>query len=569
MLFLATALAGPWTLPVTMEIREGHLAVLVAGEARYVTEPSCTTSRTCIASARGLDAWPEWQREPIAGRLLTPHCDEGDLWACVALDAVRETGEVAWACVEDHATCMALVDAHPDLPDGPRLLEAACEASVGDACVRRGEGLPDEDRLVWLGRACEADVACEERDVLAEDLKRRELADRCASEGPACLELADRIGKDGSFRELGHEDWILEACVAGDPTGCHRFEMQTGRWGIDDPVVRKMLERVEQRCALDEPDAGACRVAGSLLRRTRVRDERYLEALERFTRGCEHGDGKACIEAGEYRRLGKARKHDLAPRELWEMGCGYAHTGSCTALGFDLVVRRRTREEGFEVLQTACDSGGGEACGRLGELVERKEPDNARVWFEAACAAEDGLGCRKLAQAQLGREKLVPHHDAFVPMTGACDQRDAVACMQVAGAHERMKSAWDDEQRYARTRQGCEAGGIDGVLACRAQAQLLKKGKGVEKDRPAGKALAKAYSRKLPPRLLRITLGVGVPALTNLGFEGLLPARMPVGRFSVHGEIARAEMSEDGMLGGLLDSGAGTTSASAVARYYL
>lgn len=221
------------------------------------------------------------------------------------------------------------------------------------------------------------------------------------------------------------------------------------------------------------------------------------------------------------------------------------------------------------MLETACDGGGGQACGLLGASMERRDPENAVLYFERACEAEDGLGCRKLGMLELDRDKLVPHHDAYVALDNACTFRDAVACLETAKAHGRMKTSWDDEQRYQRTKAGCEAGSVDGVLACRAQAKLLKRGVGVEKDRAAAKALAKAYSRKRPPRMLRVTAGVGVPALTNLGFEALVPIKLPVGRLSVHGELSSVRMSSAGPIGGLIDSDGGATHGNVVGRYYL
>lgn len=315
---LAAAFAAP--PPLSFTETDGYLGVVWQGEEVFRVEPTCTTSRDCLRKSRKLVAWPAWQREPVAERLLGPHCDEGDLWACIGMDAVRGAGDVAWACIDEHADCLLLVDAQPDSPSVPLLLESACEAKNGEACVRRGEGLADPERLEWLDRACEAGTACEERDVLAERVARRELADRCWEDGNACMDLADRLGSDETFDDLGADDWVLESCVTGEPRGCQRFELQTGRWGLDDPVVQGMLARLEQRCGAAEPEAGACRVAGSLLRRTRVRDERYLTALERLTTACEQGDGEACIQAGSFRKLGKARKHPLDSRDFWETG---------------------------------------------------------------------------------------------------------------------------------------------------------------------------------------------------------------------------------------------------------
>lgn len=562
---VVTALAGG----LSFGENDGRVGVFWEGVELYRGAPSCTTSRDCIRTARTLSDWPSWQRPTVADHLLGPHCEEGDLWACVASEGVRRDDESAWSCIDEPASCLAFVEQVPDSVHVPALLEETCEAEVGEACVRRGELAEDAERLKWWTAGCALDVGCAERDALAERLEREALAERCASDGAACLELAERLEEGETFQDRRPEGWVLEACVVGDATGCRAFEMQTGRWGLEDGVVRDMLDELEGRCAAEPMDAGACRVAGSLLRRTRVRDARYGMALDRLQRACEGGDGLACLEGGTYRRIGKARRHPFARESFWATGCSGGHAASCTASGEHLVQRRRTREEGYTVLQSACDEGEGRACGLVGVASERRDPERATALFTQSCEASDGLGCRKLGELQLGRDKLVPEHEAFVALSEACDERDALACMTVARAHARRKTSYDEEERYRRTKEGCEAGSVDGVLACRAQARLLKRGIGVERDRGEARVLAKAYSRKRPPRMLRVTLGAGVPALTNYGFEGLLPFRLPIGRLSVHGELSRVAMSEDGPIGGLLDTAGGATHSALVARYYL
>lgn len=565
---LSTLVGQDAASPLQLTESDGHPEVRWAGAAVFRGEPTCTTTKRCIDTARSLTTWPAWQQQPLADRLLGPHCEEEDPWACTALRAFHEAEPTpVWDCIDRPTACVALVESRPGGPFDHPLLEAACADGEARGCLLRGEDLEAEERLPWLARACELGTACDEHATLAEELLRQDLATRCRSDGAPCLELAARLPEGTSFADRTAQDWVVEACIVGDPVGCHRFDLDQGRLGVDHPEVVERIEALIQRC--DAADAGACRVAGQLLRRTRQRDLRYGEALVLLEQSCRLGDGAACIEGGAYRRIGKARKHDLEEQGFLAIGCEGGHGPSCGGLGVLQLQRRKTRTAGIASLDEACREGHGEACSVLGEFERRRHPDEADALFVTACEAEDGLGCRRLGEARLGRDRLRVEHDAFVPYSQACDAGDAIACLAAARAHQRRKTTWDDEQRYERTKQGCEAGSIDGVAACRAQATLLKHGTGVDRDRTAGRALARAYNPRRPPRLLRVTLGVGVPALTNVGFEGLVPVKLPVGRLSVHGELSRVQMTEKGPIGGLLGTSGGLTHANAVVRYYL
>lgn len=556
-----------WMAPGVLtrfERSAGEPSVRVGPTQILRARPRCATSRQCVEAAlRVVDEWPVWQRTGIARDLLGVHCDDGAVDACIALDVVAEV-PTARPCLDEAPACIAYVEA-VDTPHRDTLLERACEAGHGEACVLRGEGLSDTERVGWLDRACRNETACDQRDALQLEIARDGLGDRCdAADGSACRELAEALGEDGAHRERSADDWMLEACVHDDERGCQAFEFATARFGLDDERVRVRLEELAVRC--DVGDAGACRVTGALLRRTKVRDLRYGEALARLGSGCALGDGRSCDEAGAFRRYGKARKIDDGPEQHWRAGCSADHPSSCASLGDHLYARRKTRAEGVETLEHGCDVGSGRACSSLGDLVRRRDDEAAMARYDQGCDLGDGRGCRALGERALGRERLKPEHDAFPAFVLACDSRDADSCLEVADAHKRRKTAWDDEERYRRTKLGCESGSIGGVFACREQAVLLRKGIGVEKDKRAGKALAKAYSKKRPPRMVRVTVGTGFPAVAALGGEVLVPSQTRIGLF---GEFSGIGYGSDSALSDLTGgSEARFVYAAGMARFY-
>jgi hypothetical protein len=532
---------------LSLEASTSGWEVRVGSHRAWAQPPSCRTANTCVEAAQTeVPTLPAWQWARWAEVNLRPHCEEAVVDACLAIEGVGGDA-AAFTCIEDPASCGAWVADHPEHPHRDALLERGCGAADGAACVARGEGAQDPVRLTWLERACALGEACEARDALRELVERRAEQERCdGGEGDACLALADRLG-DESFAERTASDWVVESCIHGHAEGCQRFELETGRLGLDHPDVTRVVDTLEGRC--ERGLAGACSVAASLLRRSRPRDDRYGRALELYGTGCRLGDGRACLDGGEYRRIGAARKGEPAP-QLWRMGCEADHGPSCGRLGAALHDKRKTREEGLATLEKGCGDGSASSCGMLGEIRRRKEPVVARALFEQGCEGEDGPSCRQLGRV-VQRElkgRLTPAHDAYPAYAKGCDARDAVACLKTAAAHKTRKTAWDEEQRYARTKRGCSSGGIDGVAACRAQAKLLKRGKGVERDRRAGKALARAYAKRRPAKTVRVTAGVGFPAITHLGVEVKLPVRSVLS-YSVAGDLGGLQVRDGGVLG--------------------
>ncbi len=334
---------------------EGVWLVPAIAEILYQQACDGKLGAGCSAMVRlGDDTFLDW---PVDRRsYLRKACDFGDLDGCASYAALlAESGDPA------------------DAEQAEALVARACEAGGGDACDMRAQALEGSEQPAERLKAAELrEFACEHGSLGAcESL----LAALEGSDKPDQTRLAllmDRI------------------CDLGDEQRCSELAMHAwdGKGIAPDP--ERAIRYAERACAMH---SRFCSGPASMREVLRARAP------------CDAGDMAACAALGTALadRFSPALDQDAATA-LLEKACRAGLVQACNdiAIAAGLFI---TTERQMELLRFGCQSGGREACFRLGVKLagngwdDRSDPDAAAALFiplcdtgyPGACAAESEL----------------------------------------------------------------------------------------------------------------------------------------------------------------------------------
>lgn len=343
--------------------------------------------------------------------------------------------------------------------------------------------------MPWLKQACalHSEVSCL---VAGKALARGDGVDKDVDTAQRLLTpLCDKDDTDACF-ELGLLEYDRKnfapaaaawskACDQGELAACRNQALALSDSGAKDreDTIRA---RFEKACPTVPP---AC---GDLA--SRIYEERPEDAFRAAVQGCEGKDAFSCWLEARFLSDGTGTQKDLAKaRPLHEQACTLGDVRGCNSLaiflqrgwGGDVDVARAAT-----LLDQACATGDQTSCANFAiSLWQGKgiaqDQDRAKALFTEACAAGVNGGCDGLADA-------VP--EAQRPSVKAtfekgCAAGAASGCLYLGGVlenHEENPAGAD--RRYA---EACELGDPTG---CAWHADMLKAGKGVEKDLEAADA---------------------------------------------------------------------------------
>lgn len=337
-------------------------------------------------------------------------CEGGDAAACAAiaesffygrdgraLDRARSLEYSKRACDGGAAQGCTLLGLHHQ--DGlgtawdPAAAIAAytrgCAAGNGTSCYNLGSMYSGGHGVVADARRAEALIA-------EAQVKWKAACD--GSEPRWCTNAAFGLGKDQAAERLRLNQRACDHGVLVGCTGVARGRRETG--AIDAAAE---LAELEALCQRDEPSAcsfaAAIRIAGP----AELRDE--VKGVAAANRGCDLGDGDACMVGAEH-SAGK-------PAEI-----GFLERGCDRALGAACSMLARVRFQGGDAAGVrdaatrACQMGEAEDCAGLSDMLARgyggrADPREAIRWATEACRMGHFPSCQMLV-AQEAADIPVP-----------------------------------------------------------------------------------------------------------------------------------------------------------------
>ncbi|MFT3768334.1 MAG: hypothetical protein QM820_23030 [Minicystis sp.] len=361
---------------------------LVSVSVMLLRRPAPLLPLLALACARAAPApLPEHAPAPSPTSAASAQPSASVITACVDLTACEQRcrgGEIP-ACLRG-AEAAACTHDSADLQRAAPLLGIACDRGATEACtelaraVDRGVTAPGRDPEALYEAACAArdggacwSLARRERDTRKVDQRVREhrsLFERLCAKGflDGCLALDDYLG--------------LEDPEEGDPRD------PAGAAAAREAALRL----ASTRCAGD--DAGACEMAGSLLRRNSPIAAEREQANEKLRRGlalrerrCEGGDAESC------------------------------HTVASALLMATLVPRDEPRA--IALYLRACAGGIADGCKTMAIKLEMghgvpRDLEKANAMYERACALCDDDACTSAARRaqKAGRAWEDPEEEA-------------------------------------------------------------------------------------------------------------------------------------------------------------
>lgn len=350
--------------------------------------------------------------------------------------------------------------------------EACANRSLGVLDGKAPDELP-ENAVAHLDRLCQAGMARAcfglglrfargEGVVQAVERADRLLGAACAQDYPeSCFEQAYLWGEED--RDLPRAaDLYTPLCERGEVIACTNLGYVRLRQGAETAEVAVLYRK-----GCDGGSLTGCRNLGLLLR-----DDAgdYLEAAALFEKVCDTGDPKACMFLAELlftRRW--AGTDPVRGRALVKRACQEQdHADSCLLYGRALVLGTGGPVgvvSALEAFEGGCALGSGEACNRLGVLLDHGEhgitPDRERAQqaFEKGCEHAYGLSCRNrsLFGAESEKESWLQR---------ACDLRHGPGCAQLGKLRQQAGDTGAARDLYAR------ACGLGEDESCRLAAAL-------------------------------------------------------------------------------------------------
>ncbi|HEY5923670.1 MAG TPA: hypothetical protein VIV11_18440, partial [Kofleriaceae bacterium] len=339
--------------------------------ALVLFDRACTngSARACERLAEQLELGKQSRSASYRRRIAELHRK-----ACDGDDAVgcMRSGEVRLAAGDRVG---ALVD-----------LGKSCDLGEARSCDRAGLLAPPEGARVLFMRACDADIAsgCKH---LSQMYARGRGGQRNWSKAIAFAETAcnvDRVAPCTAANQLRQHppDWrchdeqtCAQLCDEGIGRSCRRLaELHHGA-----------LADYERGCAAD--DRASCTLRGHGA-------ETFDDAATWYKLGCRAGDRSAC----QYVQFAKALDGSVAARDALRKQCSADPT----------------------------------ACVLVGLAVVDRQPREAEQRWRAACARDQGVGCRLVADqlARNRRRSRSTRLEAEKLMELACKRGDPVACKQ-------------------------------------------------------------------------------------------------------------------------------------------
>jgi TPR repeat protein len=321
-------------------------------------------------------------------------CDLGDSDACGGLAAMWADGQGVTADQAKAAAatrrmrgiherrCRAGDAEYCGYSNQPVLDRFPCEIGYGDVCERLADVAVDDGRK--LDGAALHDLGCR------------------AGNAIACEHLGMATRDANRAAEL-----FQRACDGGVARACARRGDQLRQAGDRAAAVRLY----QQAC--DGKSGAGC---AELARAVALIDTTASLALAR--RGCELGDGGACVDAAP----------QVAPDEaatLLKKGCAAQHGASCFALA-DVRIPRDDKVA-KQLTRWACQYGHNRACLELAAAAHRTgDEKTARAFYFRACENHDAAGCAALT--------LLDKRPQFPSADAGCRAGDAASCSELGYA---------------------------------------------------------------------------------------------------------------------------------------
>lgn len=235
----------------------------------------------------------------------------------------------------------------------------------------------------------------------------------------------------------------------------------------------------------DSVPALAC---GTLGERLRHAEGDAAAARGAYQRGCEAGDGDACVELGRMWRMGQGGERSNSDALSWyRVACEHEAPMGCNNAGIltrDGQGTEADRDAALGLFEQACRADywvGCEAFGRLvmAEGLGHASADEARSALERACVeGSEPLACIALAEwaADLEDDPAV----ARATYSRACNLDDVPGCVEFARlAHAGVGGPADQPLARQLLDLGCRRGVL---AACVDIARIYEGGDGVEPD---------------------------------------------------------------------------------------
>ena len=390
-----------------------------------------------------------------------------------------------------------------------KLTERACDAGMGNSCVRLGrwalsgqEGVRDRTRAArFFVSGCDAPIepgdSCFELGRLhargfgveASVVRAAEHFRRGCDYGSAaaCGELGWLVQRgriDGTSAEV--VTFVERGCDLGSALACER-RGRAAEHLLGDPEqafgwYRRAAERYRARCEEADDDV-ACNGLSRLMREGSGVPQNRAGADALLVRHCGAGSPEACLNW--MGRDGKLSLSSDGPDALTPLlkACVENHADACFVLGRigDAPIMQLNKEPLNDPFGRGCRAGSGTACtaAALTRLMAAEGRTSVfplelevTVRLERACALGDAGGCYHLALLRQVEEQSASG-EVRALYRRACDWRHPRGCHRLADVFRRGEGvAVDIEAARQMLRRACELGLAD---ACHELSRALQR----------------------------------------------------------------------------------------------
>ena len=345
----------------------------------------------------------------------------------IAWTAEERPAAFASACSAGWAPACGLGDyfspegAQKDLSAGGEAFATACHGGDATACVLSA----------WAER--------EDGQNGGPDRARKDLTQACDALPGACADLGRFLESEQPPEEDAARVALQKACDADDAWGCWLLghALASDRQPADDTKVSGLMKK-----ACDAGDADACVAFG-----TAYRDGRYgiardpSVAFERYQHACELGGRAGCLAVAVATLAGQgvAQNVKLAAI-LFTSSCNQGYPDGCAWLG-TLTVRglevKQDVAKGVDRWEKACEAGSGPGCFEIanasytGLSGVTLDADKAEEYAQRSCELDEARGCWLLGEMQ---ERRLPENALYNYRKG-CDLGSGYACISVRAAY--------------------------------------------------------------------------------------------------------------------------------------